>query len=369
MIYVALYCLLGMIIPAALYCGGFCGRNRLGFSRRNQVGFVLLATALLATALVRGLAYDTGVDYLHYWDYYTSVFRGDYDYWGEHTEVGYRVFVSLLTKVSPDPRLFFVLSSLLMMGAVVFVSSCFRRAAVYILLVWPIFMFTLSMNLYRQYIAISFVMIAVACVIRRSWWGALLFYVLGVLSHASALIMLPILIFYHTSRRVVVNKYILVVLVVGTTVLADRLIAVMAYLVGVFQFAFGVFNNNEYTEELIAGTLYDVTCVRYVAMATYVVWVCCASGVARRYKAFRPIYYASAIAFIMAPISQQEILSRVHLYFMAFEPIFLGVLIIFYRKTVLGCALIVLPLLFHLARYVYCLYLLGADFPLSYVCP
>lgn len=366
MLYVLLYISLGLLLPIALNSSSSFkySKNNSGQQEYNLRWTYTLFFMFCLTVLVRGFAYDTGVDFMFYHEHFVNTHYGFYDKWGEHTEFGYRYLVGALSSITAFSSSFFILASALIIYSILKVSVLFGKAAFYSLLVWPIFMFTLSMNLYRQYIAISFILIAVYFLIKKRYFWNFLFSFLAVSFHFSAIIIIVFIWFISYFKKIYISKYIIIGFILLTNFAAHIVNEAIYTAVDTFQILFGMVNAHAYSSENISKSMYDSSFIRYVIMVTYIIWIWYGGVLSKRDISFRLFYYLSAISFILYPIFQQEILSRIHLYFVAFVPLFLGMLLYYYKKQK-GPQIyfISMAISFHFVRYIYYLYLLGVEYP------
>lgn len=366
MLYVLLYVSLGLLLPIALNSSSSFkyNKNDSGQQEYNLRWTYTLFFMFCLTILVRGFAYDTGVDFMFYHEHFVNTHYGVYDKWGEHTEFGYRYLVGALSSITAFTFSFFILASALIIYSMLKISALFGKAAFYSFLVWPIFMFNLSMNLYRQYIAISFILLAVYFLLRRRIFWNLFFSFLAISFHFSAII---IVVFIWTTlyvKKFYIHKYIIISFILLTNFAAHIVNDAIYTAIDTFQILFGMVNAHGYSSENIVKSMYDSSFIRYFVMSTYIIWIWFGDAISKQNITFRLFYYLSAISFILYPIFQQEILSRIHLYFVAFVPLFLGMLLYYYKKQK-GPQIyfISMAISFHFVRYIYYLYLLGVEYP------
>ena len=97
--YVLFYIILGMIIPIAL---SVKTHKKIVLLKYRWSFPVILAFTIVV--IVRALAYDTGADYLVYYENY--LYNGD-TAWGQNREIGFKWLNSILHVFSGSPQLFF----------------------------------------------------------------------------------------------------------------------------------------------------------------------------------------------------------------------------------------------------------------------
>jgi hypothetical protein len=366
MFYVLLYLGWGVLIPLGLNSSSSYKIRQT--SLREEVYDVRwtysLFFAFTITVMIKGIAFDTGTDFMYYHDHYKSVFYGYKYSWGDHTEFGYRFLLSVLTKLTSSSIAFFSLAAFIVTYSTLKLSVFFGRGAFYTFLVWPIFMFTLSLNLYRQYFAIAFVYFVVYFLLcgKKRW--SFIFSFLAVSFHVSSIVVIVAIWFIYTIKSFKINKFVIIGLILITTFSSHVVNDWLFSAIDVFQIVFGIANDHAYSSENIFKSMYDSSIVKYIIMLTYVIWIWFGDKLIKGNWNFRFIYYLSVISFIVYPIFQQEILSRINLYFAAFIPFFLGYLIYFYRNTKGHQKYIISAGLFLLGvRYIYYLFLQGQAHP------
>lgn len=366
MFYVLLYLGLGILIPLGLNSSSSYKIRQT--SQREEVYDLRwtysLLFAVIITVMIKGIAFDTGTDFMYYHGHYKSVFYGYKYSWGDHTEFGYRFLLSVLTKLTSSSIAFFSLSAFIVTYSTLKLSAFFGKVAFYTFLVWPIFMFTLSLNLYRQYFAIAFVYFVVYFLLcgKKSW--SFIFSFLAVSFHVSSFVVIGAIWVIYNIRSIHINKFVIIGMIMITTFTSHIVNNFLFAAIDVFQILFGIANDHAYSSENIIKSMYDTSIVKYIIMGTYITWIWFGDKLIKGNKNFRLIYYLSGISFIVYPIFQQEILSRINLYFAAFIPLFLGYLLFYYKNTKgHQIYIIAIGLFFYGVRYIYYLFLQGQAHP------
>lgn len=194
----------------------------------------LLALCCLSIAVLTGFRYEVGADYEHYlevYDYINSPYiERDYE------EIGYRLLNKAVDAVGWGARAIFIISGILLgIALYIFVSQVVAQYS------WGFFMFLFvcrgtffsSLNLMRQYMALSCCLVAYVLWKRHHSIWAVLLLALGVSFHRSILIVLllfPLRFFLRRSR----NMTILIMYIVSFTVLIfgmDSIISTIARIV------------------------------------------------------------------------------------------------------------------------------------------
>ena len=360
MFYIIFYSIISLFIPLTLR----------GFNYETTSGkFGIIWTrglfiAFIATTLLRGYAYETGQDYWHYWDYYLNIANGRFDDWGEHTELGYRFLVRVLSYLSDSPYLFFISSSIVVFTSMLYVSQRQKQAAPYIMLLWWPFMFGLSYNLYRQYFAISFILIAFYAFYDKKTWMSVVFVILALLFHTSSVVPVSVIIGIIYLSRYKINKWILIGAVILTTIYSHYMVEQLALLGDNLTLFYAAQTGQVYESTGILETLYEKSSLVYINLLQYVVWIWYGDKYVEEHEEHRTLFYIMSISLILIPITRQEILMRLCHYFVAFSPIFIGLMCSDnkYRKKLPFILSLVYLFLYHF----YGMYVMQKDFPLIY---
>lgn len=176
----------------------FICRTRPG----SFAGKTLVAVITSYIAIITGLRYQVGGDYMHYIEVYDFINSPYID--RTYEEIGYRILTKTVHALGWGPRSIFIISGI-MMGVALFV---FTRNVVnkqY----WGFFLFLFvcggsffsSLNLMRQYMALSCCLMAYVLWKKNHWvWAAVLF-MLGLSFHRSLLIVLLLFSLRYCLRR------------------------------------------------------------------------------------------------------------------------------------------------------------------------
>lgn len=218
-----------ILIALCMFTDFIC-RSRSG----QVVRRTMLALCCLVIVVLTGFRYEVGADYEHYlevFDYINSPYiERDYE------EIGYRILNKAVDAAGWDARAIFIISGILLGAALyIFVSRIVPQYS------WGFFMFLFvcggtffsSLNLMRQYMALSCCLVAYVLWERRHPVWAVLLLAIGVSFHRSVLVVLllfPIRFFLRRNR----DMTILVMYIVGFAVLIfgmDSIIGTIARIV------------------------------------------------------------------------------------------------------------------------------------------
>ena len=218
-----------ILIALCMFTDFFCRIKSGQLARR-----MMLALCCLVIAVLTGFRYEVGADYEHYlevYDYINSPYiERDYE------EIGYRILNKAVDAAGWDARALFIISGILLGAALyIFVSQIVPQYS------WGFFMFLFvcggtffsSLNLMRQYMALSCCLMAYVCWKRHHSVWAVLLLAMGVSFHRSILIVLllfPLRFFLRRNR----DMTILVMYIVSFIILIfgmDSIISTIARIV------------------------------------------------------------------------------------------------------------------------------------------
>lgn len=357
--YVIFYIILAALIPLSL-------KSRLprNISFLGYKWNLLILLAFVIVVVVRAFAYDTGADYMVYYDNFR--YNGN-TAWGENREIGYKILNHFLYNVSSSPHLFFGFAAFIYMYAVLKVSQLFGKADKWIVFFWFVILFVLSYNLYRQYFSLSFILLGYYWFVKGKCARVFFYGILAFLFHTSAIIGLVMIAGIYLLRKKVVNRTYLIVAILLTTILSDTIL--MSYLES-FNFISEFYLRNTekaYTTQGMLDSMYERSVLTYPSMIAYLIFIWYGDKMVKEKPDYRYLFYLFSFAVIINPLTNQEILMRIRLYVDVFIPLFLGLLAYrynkMYRYPIVWCALI-----FLIAKFVYGLYNLGMVYPLQFKC-
>lgn len=162
----------------------------------------LLTIIVSYIAIITGFRYQVGGDYTHYLEVYDFINSPYID--RTYEEIGYRALVKITYAFGWGPRSIFIISGI-MMGIALFV---FTRNVVDRRF-WGFFLFLFvcggsffsSLNLMRQYMALSCCLVAYVLWRKSHWVWAVLLFALGLSFHRSLLVVLLLFPLRYCLRR------------------------------------------------------------------------------------------------------------------------------------------------------------------------
>lgn len=158
--------------------------------------FMVLSFSILA--FIPAVRYEVGTDFFSYYRLYSNIDTG----YGETLEPGYRIFVRILNILSDNPQIFFVFSSMLIVGC--WYWMIYSQSSDYM---YSILLFALtndyfrSMNGVRQYMAIAIVILALPSIKKGNWKRTLIYLIIACCFHTSAIVFSVLYILYKISIR------------------------------------------------------------------------------------------------------------------------------------------------------------------------
>ena len=318
---------------------------------KNKHLTVGILIALAIYVFIRAFAFNTGTDYLLYYQYYISEVNGGTFWWAEDREVGFRFLVRLLASVSDAPQLFFFFSALIGMGSIILVSTKYSKASPFIVLSWILFMFNQSNNLYRQYLAFSTLLFAYYFFLCKKNKVFILLCIIACLFHKSALIAICVLSGIYLLRKIQINKWIFIALILFTTIGADMVFnTVLAQLGSYIDLIMDNLGKSYYADTM-EDSVFDKGQMTYVIMMSDIIIVWYSDKVLKCNDNYRFLYYVMALSFILDPISRQEILMRMRFYTLNFMVIAYGLNLYLNRRIIFRKPLLTMAIAFHFAYY------------------
>lgn len=358
---VIIYTLSLLLIPFALLRQHYIYRK--GIQQITIHWTSNLVIAFILTVLVRGLAYDTGADWLAYYGFVVDASKEVSNYWAEHSEWFFKETVTALCSLGLLHCTFFILVSALIVYSLLKISSLYGRAMPYIIIALYPIMFLLSLNIYRQYIAISFLYLGVYSWFKNKRKTAFICAVVAVLFHTSAVTFIAFAFAVILMARKEINVWMYIVLIllsnIATQFFLDRFLNLTAGFSSIFQMG----NSNVYNIREFSDSMYGTT-YTWILMLVNMVCVFYSDKIKDLYGNYKYFHYAAIISYILYPICQQELLSRILLYVQMAVPISLGVLYAHYKlKKGVPYVLICLSYITYFTMFLYYLNDMGENHP------
>lgn len=149
-----------------------------------------------------------------------------------------------------------------------------------------------------------------------------------------------------------------------TSVASVQFVGSFSMLADIFSLYYAQQTGQLYEASHLLDTLYDTSSMIYINMIQYVVWIWYGDIYIKEHSEHRFFFYIFALSLILIPITRQEILMRLNMYFVSFSPIFLGLL--YSEKKYRRCLPLVFCMIYEFMYYFYGLYLHQLEFPLTF---
>lgn len=322
-----------------------------------------LIFAFAITILIRGLAYDTGADWLAYYNFIVDADYGRYNAWAEHSEWLFKEFVKILSSLNLWYCTFFVIVSALIVYSLMKISSLFGKAMPYIMISWYPILFSLSLNIYRQYVSISLIYLCIYFWYKGNKKISLISLITAILFHTSAISAVAFIILTILMCRKEINVWIYIILIIVSNISTQFILYRFLNLTAGFSSIFQMGNSNVYDIQSFSDSMYGTT-YTWILMIVNAACVYLSNKIKDLYTNYKFFHYASIIAYILYPICQQELLSRILLYVQMFIPITLGVIFTHYKKNKgLPYTIICFSLFTYFVMFYYYLNGLGIEHP------
>ena len=263
--YTLVYFFMALIIPLAL---SLKPQNRISF-----LGYqwnILVIVALFVVVVVRAFAYDTGADYLVYYENY--LYEGK-TLWGENREIGFKWLNSILHFFSDSPHLFFGFAAFVYMYAILMVSQLFGKADKWIVFFWSVILFVLSYNLYRQYFSLSFILLGYYWFEKKNYVATCILGILAVVFHTSAAVGLALIAGIYLVRNRNVHRNYLLVAIMLTTILSTTILSSFLNQLSFISDFYFLATEKNYTTDRMLETMYEISNLTYPLMVVYMIFI------------------------------------------------------------------------------------------------
>lgn len=207
-----------------------CENKRAGIHRG-----ILLTLSFALMTILSGVRYEVGTDFNHYIEFYDWTAAGaDMSF----IEQGFLAYLKILLYLHIDVIGMFVTSSVLVCTSIFifvknFVEPRYWLFAVFLIVTTGYFFS--SMNILRQYMALSFVLFAFYFFIKEKYWYSIFFYIVGFLFHKSVIFLLALFVVYPLikSNRRYLYVVLLYLIAVGVAIIGvGNIVAPLLNLVG-----------------------------------------------------------------------------------------------------------------------------------------
>lgn len=133
--------------------------NRLGNKCSTSFWTIGLILVLMLACLIKGLSYDMGADYLEYVNIFKRISRSSFHSRGE-LEFGYFFLNKILAFFQLNLPWIFIVNSFIVFYSLLYFASQLKYNMAISVVLWIFFLYIMSNNIWRQYDAMGFMMIA-----------------------------------------------------------------------------------------------------------------------------------------------------------------------------------------------------------------
>ncbi len=330
--------------------------------RKGKLYSSLLVISIIIFCAIKGLVYDTATDYMDYYDFYTSGLSSN----SEHAESLYKILVTFLHSICSYPFLFFALCAFLNTYAMLEIGHYYENSQRQVLLLWPIFMLSLSVNLYRQYIALAFIVLLYLAFQKRSWIKAGICAIIAVGFHTSALIGVFFLGVAYILSRYKINKWFFIAGIISATLLSSYYIESILSFSTIISIYYQQQTGQLYDTMRLADSVYTANTLQYFNMIFGCILVWCVDKILGSEKKYRLLFYLFAIGQILSPIMREQIMIRILLYITTFTPVILGITLKKCKFNKLSGLLFGLSLSYYFCYFLYNELNMWKEFPLQF---
>ena len=178
---------------------------------------VLIVLGFLILLCFIGFRYNVGTDYPYYLNSYNQI--ADLS-WDKLSSLRMELLVAVIFKVCSsvlvDARLVFVVLGFLMLYPIYKVNRLYNyKYLAYSILAYCVLFLPFGLNGMRQGIAMSFMLLSIAYLVKGKIKNSLVNFVIAVLFHTSSMIMLPYMIIIYIRKWKKINFTILNLVVTG----------------------------------------------------------------------------------------------------------------------------------------------------------
>ena len=197
-----------LIILAVLFIGSYTkpGRSYISLVRKKDVAYLYVSLAFLALLFISAFRNNIGTDYP---TYVRSVlyFKTHFTFSWMNFEPGFIILNRIVGQFTQSGQLIIIVSSVI---TIILFHNAIKKYSVdpasSVFLFYALYMYCMSFNLIRQFIAIGIVMVSIKAFIEERFIKCVLCIAIAMLFHTSAIIVLPL--FFLQKMRMNINAVI-----------------------------------------------------------------------------------------------------------------------------------------------------------------
>lgn len=320
--------------------------NRSGQNRSTSFWTIGLIFVLLLACLIKGLSYDMGTDYLEYVNIYKRVSRFGL-HSGEELEIGYLFLNKILAFFQLDLPWIFIVNSFIVFYSLLYLASQLKHNVAISVVLWVFFLYIMSNNIWRQYDAMGFMMIAFTKLIQtdasnekkfiaKKLLGFTIFSGIACLFHKTALIYFVVFLLLWTVRKNHLNVFIIlgtitISLIYTTAFVQNPNMTVFATAMDIMGYSdtYTLANKfEEYTEFSVLSEIKEYMVHVFTILAGD--YILRKDGKNYQYRLF---YYVTAFYFILYPFGRfHSVFVRLILYAQMLIPFYYGLTLYYLKK-------------------------------------
>lgn len=215
-----------------------------------------LSVVLIQCVLIAGLRdVSIGTDTKTYFNLFTYIKNTPVSQaFSYYIETGYFLLNKVVSMFTNNFNILLIAICIIVYRSIYkFIKNYSKNAIMSLFLFITLGYFSSTMNIMRQYIALSFVLLGYNFYLKDNNIKFLLFIVLACFFHTSAILVIPIILMYHIIFSGKIETSILIKVVVSSVLLLITLFAP--------YFSSILFNNSEYYNYIVDGAGYDTSLI------------------------------------------------------------------------------------------------------------
>lgn len=188
--------------------GLFAERTSKVIDGKKKYNLIFIAIATISLICVSGFRYKVGTDYGNYSEIFIYLAGGKIEFTGG--EFGMDIILNTVRQFTANPQLFFMITSIIInVGFVIFMVKNTDNIALSLYFYITTFMYYLTMNGIRQYIASVILVLGYKHLVSGNFKKYIIYVICGMVFHSSCFIMIPVYFIVRKRSNSVWNVAIL----------------------------------------------------------------------------------------------------------------------------------------------------------------
>lgn len=192
---------------------------------RDRYNNFFIIIIIMSLTFISGFR-KAGTDYYTYKFLFLTQGSPDFLISEDSTEIGFKILCKMLYKVSNDPQILFLITSLIISVCMIMALKKYSKIfelSVYLYI--TTFMYYSSMNILRQWIATAIIFLGFKFLYERKWYIYFPIVIFASLFHSSAIIM--ILIYFIVNHKIIsIQNLIKLIIFIGGFILYNYTIKI-----------------------------------------------------------------------------------------------------------------------------------------------